>query len=271
MTALRTLHQMLQPLYDEIEANYTIQHTAAITSELWYVPYIASLLYLLAVYLGTSWMSAREAYSFRPLLVLWNLILSVVSIAGTCVLFPDLWQYFIERGFVDSVCTSAVHHKPMLSFWAFIFVISKIFEFGDTFFIIVRKTPLRFLHWYHHVTVCVFSWYSLSISNTAAHWFCAMNFAVHSVMYSYYLLKALKMPIPTFVATGITLLQLVQFVLGFGVTAVAAHQYIIGRPCFTDTYHLTLGLVIYSSYFVLFSRFFYQKYVKKPARKPKEQ
>ncbi len=271
MTALRSLHEALQPLYEEIQANYSIQYTAGFTAQFWYVPYIACGFYLLAVYLGTSWMSARKPYSFRLLLVLWNLILSVVSIMGAYVLVPDLWRYFVERGYLNTVCTTAIHEKPMLSFWSLLFVVSKIFEFGDTFFIVVRKTPLHFLHWYHHVTVCIFSWYSLSLRSAASHWFCAMNFVVHSVMYSYYLLKALKISIPTIVATGITLLQLVQFVLGFAVTVAATQQYMSGRQCFTDAYHLTLGLVIYGSYFLLFSRFFYQKYLVKPTRKDKTQ
>ncbi len=270
MAVLSSLHEVLEPLYEEIEVNYSIDKTAALTARYWYVPYVASALYLVGVYLGTSWMSKRKPYSIRPLLTLWNFILSAVSIMGTYVLVPDLWQYVVERGIVQSVCTTATHDKPMLSFWALVFVVSKIFEFGDTFFIVARKTRLQFLHWYHHVTVCVFSWYSLSISSSVAHWFCAMNFSVHSVMYSYYLMKALKIPIPVFVATGITLLQLLQFIVGFSLTVLNTQQYISGKECFTDWFHLSLGLVIYGSYFILFSRFFYQKYLMKQA-KPKEQ
>ncbi len=271
MAILSIIQETLQPLYREIEANYTIQQTAAFTSRLWYVPYISCVLYLLAVYLGTTWMSTRSPYSFRPLLVLWNFVLTIVSMMGTYVMVPELYHYFTERGYVASVCTSAIHLQPMLSFWSLIFVLSKIFEFGDTFFIIVRKTPLRFLHWYHHVTVCIISWYSLSIKSTAAHWYCAMNLSVHSIMYSYYFLKALQVTMPTVVATAITLLQLLQFVLGFAVTLVATQQYISGEPCFTDTWLCILGLTIYGSYFLLFCKFFCDKYLKKPTKKTKEQ
>ncbi len=265
------IQETLQPLYREIEANYTIQQTAGLAARLWYVPYISCVLYLLAVYLGTTWMSTRSPYSFRPFLVLWNLALTVLSMMGTYVMVPELYRYLTERGYVASVCTTAIHNQPMLSFWALIFVLSKIFEFGDTFFIIVRKTPLRFLHWYHHVTVCIISWYSLSISSTSAHWYCAMNFSVHSIMYSYYLLKALKVNIPAVVATAITLLQLLQFVLGFAVTLVSTQQYVSGKPCFTDTPLCILGITIYGSYFLLFCKFFFDKYLKKPTKKAKEQ
>ncbi len=265
------IQETLEPLYREIEANYTIQQTAGLAARLWYVPYVSCVLYLLAVYLGTTWMSTKSPYSFRPLLVLWNLVLTVLSMMGTYVMVPELYRYFTERGYVASVCTTAIHNQPMLSFWALIFVLSKIFEFGDTFFIIVRKTPLRFLHWYHHVTVCIISWYALSISSTSAHWYCSMNFSVHSIMYSYYLLKALKVNIPAVVATAITLLQLLQFVLGFAVTLVSTQQYVNGEPCFTDAPLCILGLTIYGSYFLLFSKFFFDKYLKKPTKKAKEQ
>lgn len=46
----------------------------------------------------------------------------------------------------------------MAGFWATMFVLSKVPELGDTIFIVLRKQPLIFLHWYHHATVLVYSW-----------------------------------------------------------------------------------------------------------------
>lgn len=68
---------------------------------------------------------------------------------------------------------------------------SKVMEFGDTFFIVFRKSPLPFLHWYHHVSVCIFAWYALTTEPSAlSTWFAGMNFAVHTVMYTYYACRA---------------------------------------------------------------------------------
>ena len=53
-----------------------------------------------------------------------------------------------------------------------------------------------------------------------------MNFTVHAAMYSYYALKAMRIPIPTFVSMAITLAQLLQMVAG---CAVNIHAYQV-RP-----------------------------------------
>ena len=33
------------------------------------------------------------------------------------------------------------------------FAISKLVEYGDTVFLVLRKRPVTFLHWFHHTTV----------------------------------------------------------------------------------------------------------------------
>jgi hypothetical protein len=47
---------------------------------------------------------------------------------------------------------------------------------------------------YHHVTVLIYCWYSFTEYTAPARWFVVMNFVVHSIMYSYYALRAIRCP-----------------------------------------------------------------------------
>ena len=169
--------------------------------------------------------------------------------------------------FLDAVCDSDVLTIPWLSLWSYLFVLSKLVEFGDTAFIVLRKTPLSFLHWYHHITVLWYSWYGLATKNTGGHWFGAINVGVHSVMYTYYALKASGLRIPSSIAKSITILQLAQFAFGLIILSVGAWAFANDYKCGMNGTHLIAGCIMYGSYFLLFLNFFYHRYLKLPPTK----
>ncbi|KOB70842.1 Elongation of very long chain fatty acids protein [Operophtera brumata] len=127
------------------------------------------------------------------------------------------------------------------------FVLSKLPELGDTVFIVLRKKPLIFLHWYHHITVLLYTWYSFTEYTSSARWFVVMNYCVHSM--GRYPPKALAM-----VITG---LQLTQMVVGCAInlwafnymSASAAHS------CHISNINIKLSMAMYFSYFVLFAQY----------------
>ena len=95
-----------------------------------------------------------------------------------------------------------------------------------------------------------------------------MNLAVHSIMYSYFLLKGLGIKVPSVFAKVITSLQLVQFFMGLLCVVVASYRLSNGEACHSAKDFTYLGLLIYGSYFVLFVNFFYHRYIKsKPKTK----
>ena len=258
---------LLQSLSKSIEVNYCLDQTAGWTySNLW-IPPLASVAYLLVIFSGKKWMQNREPYKLKRLLTLWNSLLAAFSITGFAIMFPPIVQDIVSNGYTSAVCNSQITVSPFLSLWAYLFTLSKVFEFGDTIFIVLRKTPLSFLHWYHHVTVLLYSWYGLATRNTAGHWFAAINLGVHAVMYSYYMLKTLGLRIPSSVAKSITILQLTQFVIGLVLVITGVWQKWTGQACGINDTHIRAGFIMYGSYFLLFLNFFYHRYIKVQPKK----
>ena len=45
---------------------------------------------------------------------------------------------------------------------------------------------------YHHLTVMCYGFYTYSVFPSTGRWFMVMNYCVHSIMYSYYALRAMR-------------------------------------------------------------------------------
>merc|ERR1719282_2311181 len=176
---------------------------------------LASLSYLIFIYGVGFLMKEREPYGLRIPLALWSFSLAIFSIFGTLRTWPEFLHSFGNKGLHYSVCDpSFLSADHVTALWTWLFVLSKLPELVDTVFIVLRKQKLIFLHWYHHVTVLIYCWYSFSEYTAPARWFVVMNFCVHSLMYSYYFLKAMRIKVPRSIAMVITTLQLLQMVVG---------------------------------------------------------
>ena len=127
-------------------------------------------------------------------------------------------------------------------------------ELGDTVFIVLRKQKLIFLHVYHHISVMWMCFYSYIGLSSSCRLFMVMNFTVHSVMYTYYTLKALRVRVPRSLAMLTTSLQLLQMVLGGLVTCLVYHYKLSGVSCNVSYEQNRVSFLIYFSYFCLFAR-----------------
>lgn len=217
--------------------------------------------YMLLVVGGQAWMADRPPLQLRGLLTAWNIFLAVFSTMGAARTIPEFIHTALNQGFYHTLCIpSFIEQDKVSGFWTWMFVLSKVPELGDTVFIVLRKQPLIFLHWYHHVTVLIYCWYSFTEYTAPARWFVVMNFVVHSLMYSYYALRAMRYRVPRGVAMVITSLQLLQMVVGCTVNFIAYKYKQSGSECRVSDTNLKLSLLMYTSYFVLFARFFYNAY-----------
>ena len=146
----------------------------------------------------------------------------------------------------------------------------KVVELGDTAFIVLRRRPLIFLHWYHHVSVMMYVWFSYAEYAAPGLWFMALNYTVHSFMYTYYAARAARFHIPRPISISITAMQIFQMAVGLAVTWSSFQARVLGRggrwsDCRQSYESMAYGSAMYLSYLVLFVHFFYVSYVR-PSR-----
>ena len=234
----------------------------------WWFSIVASFLYVIVIFGGRQLMKSYNKFNLTYPLVVWNLMLAVFSMIGTIRLFPNLHYALTHLGFHDSVCSAEWASLPVVRMWTFLFALSKIVELGDTVFIVLRKQPLILLHWYHHITVLIYTWNSVAERTSSGRWYITMNYAVHSIMYMYYAASALKYRAPNAVKMCITLFQLSQMVVGVYIAVYVYKLKQSGVTCGITDSNMRLSFAMYFSYFLLFAKFFYDAYLKPKPKRP---
>jgi elongation of very long chain fatty acids protein 6 len=230
-----------------------------------WIPVLAIFLYGLMITLGPKYFENKKPWNLRKTMAAWNLGLSVFSAIGFCRVLPMLIHLWTHYSFEENFCTEAgqlVGQGPH-TMWLQAFVVSKIPELLDTFFIVVHKKPLIFLHWYHHVSVLAYCWHSFVTRAPHGIIFCAMNYFVHAIMYGYYFLMAAGMKPKAFKAVYITVAQISQMIVGVVVTLMGCYVlWFRGYepPCMLSVDNNVAALLMYGSYLVLFVQFFLQRY-----------
>lgn len=228
------------------------------------VPVAALTAYGLLITVGRKSMEDKEPWAWRKYLAAWNLLLSVFSIIGTIRTAPQLAHNLYYLSLRDNMCMD-----PQITFgsgstglWVQLFVLSKFPELIDTFFIVIHKKPLIFLHWYHHITVLAYCWHSYATKSPFSLFFIVMNFTVHGIMYGYYFLMAIKMKPKWFNAMFITTAQITQMVVGVLVTIIGFYHYMVEEPkdCHINYQNTVAAFLMYGSYLVLFLKFFIGRY-----------
>jgi len=218
--------------------------------------------YLAFLVIGTKVMKNRMPFDLRMPLALWNAFLCVFSFIGMCRTVPFLMATVLSSPFEATVCTTPLTSwgTGPTGFWVMLFIFSKVPELIDTVFIVLRKKPLLFLHWYHHVSVLLFCWQAYSSTAGSGLYFVAMNYSVHALMYGYYCLQALNLLPKAFPTILITLSQIAQMFVGTGVCISGWYYKLSGHTCSNDMGNLMAGAVMYGSYLYLFSAFAFKRY-----------
>ena len=158
------------------------------------------------------------------------------------------------------VCNSFESTNPPVANVLWLFYVSKVLDFADTFFIVIGKKwkQLSFLHVYHHTTIFLFYWLNLHVNYDGDIYLTVvLNGLIHAIMYTYYFVSMHTRDI--WWKKYLTLAQLFQFTC---MNLQAAILY--GTGC-SDAPPRVIGLyfVYIVSLFVLFLQFFVASYVPK--------
>ena len=235
-------------------------------SQNWQLSIVYAFFYIVAVFAGQWYMKSREKFDLRKSLIAWNFVLALFSIIGAVRVWPEFVYTILNNGVEHSICSNDYTYG-VSGCWAWLFILSKVPELGDTLFIVLRKQPLIFLHWYHHATVLVYCWFSCRDFTASGRWFIVMNYTVHSVMYLYYGFRALRFNIPKWVNIVITSGQISQMIFGIYVNTIAYYKKQRGESCDVSNENIKWSFIMYFTYFVLFFHFFYEAYLAKPKRR----
>ena len=103
----------------------------------------------------------------------------------------------------------------------------------------------------------LYCWHSYSARIGTGLWYASMNYCVHAVMYLYFGLTQCGPRGRRFAkrfARFITTIQLAQMVGGITVTIASVVFHGRGDTCYVSLANSALGLMMYTSYFVLFAQ-----------------
>ncbi|KAI1280447.1 putative fatty acid elongation protein 3 [Halotydeus destructor] len=216
--------------------------------------------YIVVVFALKTLMRDRKPFELRGPLITWNLALAIFSVLGSIGVGAELFSLLFNEGLDATVC-SPNYRFNSAGFWQFMFALSKMAEFVDSVFIVLRKKPLIFLHYYHHVETCWYTMFQFTRLVPLARWCTFINLAVHSVMYSYYAIRAMGFRVPRQVAMAITTLQCAQMYLCLYLISRAVYL-----QCEQNYAALAFGSLQYLIYAGLFTNYFIQSYFGKKSK-----
>ncbi|XP_067141703.1 very long chain fatty acid elongase 6-like [Centruroides vittatus] len=263
----------LSSIPEAYEFEYSINKYSTMKwlDENWHISIYVSAIYIIAIFSLRSYMENRPAYDLQRPLILWNMLLATFSICGTCRMLPGFLHILKVFGFTFSLCDNVYGLKLQGSlFWGWLFICSKVIELGDTFFIILRKRKLIFLHWFHHMLTLIMVWHCATYKVAISHWTGMMNYTVHSFMYTYYTLRAMGIKVPKLIAMCITCMQLMQMLTGVALVMwIMAVKY-SGYECYFPSSVFKFGISVYLLYAILFGKYFYSAYLNSNAKYSKK-
>lgn len=202
----------------------------------------AAAAYLLFVVVGTALMqlifgkkepeekaqrSVLQKFKDEPIVLLQALYNPAQVLLCAYMMYKAVDEYI--KGGYSFICNAYNPSASGMAYAVWIFYLSKIFDFFDTIFIVLRRKwrQLSFLHVYHHTSIFLFYWLNINTAYDGdVYYTVILNSFVHLVMYFYYFLKTFNVPVPIVLKELVTNIQLLQFF-----TMISQAAYLLYRGC----------------------------------------
>ncbi|CAM9932507.1 unnamed protein product, partial [Ascophyllum nodosum] len=208
------------------------------------------------VALGPTIMSKLQPIDSYPVRFVYNMVqvmlCSYMSIEAFMIAYRNEYPL---------LCAPFDAKNPPAGNLLWLFYISKILDFMDTLFIILKKSwrQLSFLHVYHHCTIFFFYWLNVNAGYDGdVYLTILLNGFIHTVMYTYYFVSMHTKDI--WWKKYLTLMQMIQFVC---MTSQAV--FLLATGC---TNYPPRIVTVYAGYILslllLFAKFYVDSYTKKP-------
>lgn len=161
-----------------------------------------------------------------------------------------------------------------LTYWAYLFYLSKYYEILDTVIILLKGRPSSLLQSYHHSGAILCMWSGTRYMSPPIWIFVVFNSFIHSLMYAYFTLSCVNIRLPKWFKQTLTTLQITQFVLGGSLALV--HLFISYYDFHHQKYSSCISsseeaIAVYINVFyltpltLLFAAFYVDSYKKKAA------
>ncbi|XP_018343706.1 PREDICTED: elongation of very long chain fatty acids protein AAEL008004-like [Trachymyrmex septentrionalis] len=215
--------------------------------------------------LGPRLMEKRQPFTLYRTLQIYNVLQILLN--GYLFYKGSFWlaefNYFCEP--IDYSDTPRAREITILA-WDYFMI--KLIDLIDTIFFVLRKKQdqITFLHLYHHIGILVGAWSAVKwLPGGHIGFLGIINTFVHIIMYTHYLLAAMKIDTSLW-KKHITQLQLVQFFL------ITLHflQLTWVENCGFPLWPIYVMVPQNLFMIILFGDFYYKAYIKKkPAIKTK--
>jgi hypothetical protein len=103
--------------------------------------------YIITIFGIKMFMSNRKPFHLERALTIWNAFLATFSSLGVIFIAPALYRVIRDHGLSATYTKVTELETGVAGYWHFLWVVSKIPEFIDTLFIVLRKKPLITMHW----------------------------------------------------------------------------------------------------------------------------